>query len=125
MQQKELTETTSKIQIKDKDSTHSKLRNQYLRPVSPKADIIRQPMWSNIKINDLRSNIKINDQLQPELIDRIVRVLIFMFMGFIIVKYVPESKLGDMEQMKIVLAMTVCFMFVNTYYPFVIISYQK
>lgn len=60
-----------------------------------------------------------------QLQERIVRVLIFILLGFIMVRYClrksgDSSGLSDLDQIKIVLGMTVVFMFVNTYYPVVV-----
>jgi len=67
-----------------------------------------------------------------QLQERIIRVLIFILLGFIVVRYcfrtsgsdqLISSDLrisSDLDQIKIVLGMTVVFMFVNTYYPVVV-----
>jgi hypothetical protein len=63
-----------------------------------------------------------------QLQERIVRVLIFILLGFIVVRYClrtsgSDQRIGsasDLDQIKIVLGMTVVFMFVNTYYPVVV-----
>lgn len=49
--------------------------------------------------------------------ERFVRVLIFIILSFIIIRCLLGLDLSDFNQIKIVLGMTVCFMFVNTYYP--------
>lgn len=51
---------------------------------------------------------------------RITRIIIFMLLGFIIVRYLTGIELSDIDQVKIVLGSTICFMFVNTYYPTVV-----
>ena len=56
------------------------------------------------------------------IIDRIVRLLIFIILNFIIIRYLLALNLSDTDQIKIVLASTVCFMFVTMYYPLVVIK---
>lgn len=51
---------------------------------------------------------------------RIVRILIFALLSFVLVRYALGVDLTDTEQIKIVLATSVCFMIVNTYYPVII-----
>ena len=52
--------------------------------------------------------------------ERIVRMMIFIILSFIMLRYILGLNLSDIDQTKIVLGITVCFMFVNTYYPTVI-----
>jgi hypothetical protein len=52
---------------------------------------------------------------------RILRVSIFVLLSLIILRYLTGISLSDVDQMKIVLGSAVCYMFVNTYYPDVII----
>lgn len=53
-------------------------------------------------------------------VTRLIRLLIFVLIIFVLVRYVLEINLTDIEQIKIVLAAGLCFMFVNTYYPIII-----
>ncbi len=53
---------------------------------------------------------------------RITRVLIFILFGFILVRYLTGVQLTDFDQTKIVIGLTICFMFVNMYYPTVVIQ---
>jgi hypothetical protein len=55
--------------------------------------------------------------------ERIVRVLIFVILSFIMLRYLLGLELSDIDQTQIVLGLTVCFMFVNTYYPVVITNH--
>lgn len=57
---------------------------------------------------------------QSDISERIMRILIFMLLSFIILRFLIATTLSDIEQIKITAAVTVCFMFVNTYYPVVI-----
>jgi hypothetical protein len=52
--------------------------------------------------------------------ERIIRILIFIIGSFIILRYLLGLTLSDIDQIKIVFGISVCFMFVNTYYPVVI-----
>jgi hypothetical protein len=52
--------------------------------------------------------------------ERIVRLLIFIIINYIIVRYALGLNLSDIDQTKIVLGSSVCFMFVNTMYPVVV-----
>jgi hypothetical protein len=54
--------------------------------------------------------------------ERIIRILLFIIFGFVILRYILDINLTDVEQIKIILSMTLCLMFVNTYYPHVIIK---
>jgi hypothetical protein len=60
--------------------------------------------YNNIITNDVYSN-------------RLARLLIFMLLNFVLVRYALAVNLTDIEQIKIVLASSICFMFVTTYYP--------
>jgi hypothetical protein len=51
---------------------------------------------------------------------RIVRILIFVLLSFVLVRYALGIDLTDTEQIKIVLATSICFMAVNTFYPVII-----
>ncbi|VBB18112.1 hypothetical protein YASMINEVIRUS_575 [Yasminevirus sp. GU-2018] len=57
---------------------------------------------------------------QDNIQERVVRILIFVLMNFIILRYLAGLELGDGDQLKIVAVTTLCFMFVNTYYPYVV-----
>jgi hypothetical protein len=52
--------------------------------------------------------------------ERIARVMIFIVLSFIIIRYLLGIELSDIDQTKIVLGLSVVFMFVNTYYPVVL-----
>lgn len=52
--------------------------------------------------------------------ERVVRMLIFILMNLIILRYLSGLELGENDQIKIVMVTTLCFMFVNTYYPHVV-----
>lgn len=52
--------------------------------------------------------------------ERVVRMLIFVILSFVMLRYVLGIELSDIDQTKIVLGVTICFMLVNTYYPTVI-----
>lgn len=65
---------------------------------------------------------KTDMEIENDITERIVRVLLFMIFSFVLVRYALGLSLSDMDQTKIVLASTVCFMFVNTYYPSVRLS---
>lgn len=52
--------------------------------------------------------------------DRIIRLLIFILINFIALRYLSEVNLTDYDQAKIVAISTICFMFISTYYPYVI-----
>ena len=53
---------------------------------------------------------------------RITRLLVFILLGFIVVRYLTGIPLSDLDQTKIVFGMAFLFMFLNTYYPSVIIQ---
>lgn len=59
---------------------------------------------------------------QSDIQSRIIRVLIFILLGFVVIRYLSGVSLSDIDQIKIVLGFTICFMFVNTYYPTVVIQ---
>jgi hypothetical protein len=52
--------------------------------------------------------------------ERIARIMIFIILSFMMLRYATGVELADIDQTKIVLGMSVCFMIVNTYYPTVI-----
>ncbi len=58
------------------------------------------------------------------IIDRLVRILIFVVLNFIIIRFLLGLNLSNIDQIKIVLASTLCFMFVLMYYPIVILNQQ-
>lgn len=52
--------------------------------------------------------------------ERIVKMMIFIILCFIMLRYSVGVELNDIDQIKIVIGISICFMFVNTYYPTVI-----
>jgi hypothetical protein len=52
--------------------------------------------------------------------ERIIRILIFIILSFIMLRYLIGVDLNDIDQVKIVIGVSICFMFVNTYYPTII-----
>jgi len=52
--------------------------------------------------------------------DRIIRLFIFILMNFIILRYLSGVHLTDQDQIKIVAISAICFMFIITYYPYVV-----
>lgn len=54
--------------------------------------------------------------------ERLVRLLLFVLLNFLLIRYVLDVELDDSAQIKIVLIATLCFMFIDTYYPRVIIQ---
>lgn len=54
--------------------------------------------------------------------ERVLRLLIFILLNFILVRYVLDITMDDYSQIKIVAVSTLCFMIVDTYYPHVIIN---
>lgn len=59
---------------------------------------------------------------ESDIKERIVRMMIFVILSFVMLRYVLGLDLSDIDQTKIVLGATICFMFVNTYYPIVLLS---
>ena len=57
---------------------------------------------------------------ESDIKERIVRMMIFIILSFIMLRYIIDIELNDIDQTKIVLGITICFMFVNTYYPSII-----
>ncbi|AYV77436.1 MAG: hypothetical protein Dasosvirus2_32 [Dasosvirus sp.] len=67
----------------------------------------------------MSSNLENSNAPEPDIKERIVRVLIFMIFVFLLIKYiVGVPSLTD--QINIVLVSTVSLMFVNTFYPVVV-----
>lgn len=62
--------------------------------------------------------------LKQNINEKILRLLIFIILNFIIIKYIINpnltNDLTDTEQVLITLSSTLCFMFVNTYYPSIV-----
>ena len=52
--------------------------------------------------------------------EKVVRLLLFIILSYVILRYGLGLNLSDIDQTKIVAGLSVCFMFVNTYYPTVI-----
>jgi len=52
--------------------------------------------------------------------ERIVRLLMFIILSFLVLRYALGLCLTDIDQIKIVIGLSVCFMFVNTFYPVVV-----
>ena len=57
-----------------------------------------------------------------DLQDRLVRLLIFVLMFFIILRYLSGINISDFEQIEIVVISAICLMFVNTYYPYIVLK---
>lgn len=64
--------------------------------------------------------------LNIDIKDRLLRLLIFIITCFLIIRFiiVPSAytDITDIDQAKIITAATICFMFVNTYYPVVVLK---
>jgi Flp pilus assembly protein protease CpaA len=60
--------------------------------------------------------------MQMDLKDRLIRLIIFIILSFIIVKCFTGVNLTNGEQINIVMGVAICFMFVNTYYPQVVLK---
>ena len=58
--------------------------------------------------------------MSSDIKERILKILIFIIISFIMLRYILDVPLSDIDQTKIVLGITICFMFVNTYYPTVL-----
>ena len=54
---------------------------------------------------------------QTNIKERIVRILLFIILSFIMIRYILHIELNDIDQTKIVLGIAICFMIINTYYP--------
>lgn len=54
--------------------------------------------------------------------ERLLRLLIFILLNFVLIRYVLDVTLDDYSQIKIVAISTLCFMIIDTYYPRVIIN---
>ena len=73
---------------------------------------------STTPISPITNMFDIDNSLQ----DRIIRLLIFALINFIILRYLSEINLTNYEQIKIVLISVLCFMIVNTFYPYVVMK---
>ncbi len=58
-----------------------------------------------------------NDNNDADIKERVVRLMMFIILSYVIVRYALGLNLSDMDQTKIVLGSSICFMFVNTMYP--------
>lgn len=54
--------------------------------------------------------------------ERLLRLLIFILLNLVLIRYILDVVLDDYSQIKIVAISTLCFMIVDTYYPHVIIN---
>jgi hypothetical protein len=52
--------------------------------------------------------------------ERLLRLLIFIILNLIVLRYISGIGLSDYDQIKITGISTLIFMFVNTYYPHVV-----
>lgn len=52
--------------------------------------------------------------------ERIVKILMFIILCFLIIRYCLFIELTDIDQLKILMGVSVCFMFVDTQYPHVV-----
>lgn len=57
---------------------------------------------------------------QSNIKEKIVRLLLFITLSYVMLRYCLGLNLSDIDQTKIVAATSVCFMFVSTYYPEVV-----
>lgn len=55
--------------------------------------------------------------------DKIMRIVLFMLISFVLIRYCLNIQLDDYEQIKIIMATAIAFIFVNLYYPSVIIQH--
>ena len=62
----------------------------------------------------------ITNMEESDIKERVVRLMFYILLSFIVVRYFLNLNLTDTEYVKIVLATSVCFMFVNTYYPVIV-----
>lgn len=62
--------------------------------------------------------------LKQNINEKILRLLIFVILSFVIIKYIINpnltNSLTETEQVLITLSSTLCFMFINTYYPSIV-----
>lgn len=52
--------------------------------------------------------------------ERLYRVIIFVILNLVLIRYFIGINIDDIAQIKIVLVSVICYMFINTYYPVVV-----
>jgi hypothetical protein len=62
---------------------------------------------------------------QYNMLQKIIRIIIFVMLSCIVMKYVPEQKLDTEDMCKLVSAMTLIFIIYDFYYPAVRIELKK
>jgi hypothetical protein len=68
--------------------------------------------------NDNQNND--NQKLKMDLSDKITRILLFSILSFFMIKFISNN--SDYDIMIIVLAITLVFVFINLFYPIVILK---
>jgi hypothetical protein len=68
--------------------------------------------------NDNQNND--NQKLKMDLSDKITRILLFSILSFFMIKFISNN--SDYDFMIIVLAITLVFVFINLFYPIVILK---
>jgi hypothetical protein len=68
--------------------------------------------------NDNQNND--NQKLKMDFSDKITRILLFSILSFFMIKFISNN--SDYDIMIIVLAITLVFVFINLFYPIVILK---
>jgi hypothetical protein len=60
--------------------------------------------------------------LQQSNTHKLFRLLIFVIIIMIIIRYFLDIDLSDMDQLKIILSVTVVYIGISTFYPYVVVK---
>ena len=55
--------------------------------------------------------------LTQDITDKLISVLLFIIIGFLIVKYLLKLNISESDQINLIISMTILYMFITTYYP--------
>lgn len=66
----------------------------------------------------------LSTELSTSSYDKIMRLLWFVIICFVFLRYLLDVQNDEYQQIKIIIAASIAYIFVNMYYPVVVIKYN-